>query len=95
MKTLVLDATGWQTPDDFYDAFFAAVSAPNWHGRNFNALRDSIANGSVNKVEAPYTLVVRNVSDIGADARNVLRQFEDLIKELAAKGTAVAITLER
>jgi RNAse (barnase) inhibitor barstar len=95
MKTLVLDATRWQTRDDLYDAFFAAVGAPDWHGRNFNALRDSIVTGSINKIEVPYTLIVRNVDGIGADASQILRDFAGLIEEVAAAGTPVAIALER
>lgn len=60
MKELMLDGAGWSTKDDVYNAFFHAVGAPEWHGRNFNALNDSIANGSINKVEVPYTLVLIN-----------------------------------
>jgi hypothetical protein len=34
MKELLLDGAGWQTKDDVSDAFFRAVGAPEWHGRN-------------------------------------------------------------
>src|ERR1044071_7580655 len=54
MKQLELDGTNWKTRDDFYDAFFKAVGAPSWHGRNFNALRDSIITGEINEVELVY-----------------------------------------
>ncbi len=46
--------------DDFYDAFFAAVGAPIWHGRNRDALNDSISTGGINEVEIPYRLEVVN-----------------------------------
>ena len=48
MPTLLLDGARWKTADDFYNAFLEAVGAPPWHGRNFNALRDSIAGGDIN-----------------------------------------------
>jgi RNAse (barnase) inhibitor barstar len=57
MKELVLDGSTWQNRDDVYDAFFKAVGAPDWHGRNFDALNDSIATGSINKIEVPYRLI--------------------------------------
>ena len=54
MKDIILDSARWSTKDDVYDAFFRAVGAPEWHGRNFDALRDSIARGLINQVECPY-----------------------------------------
>ena len=34
MRQLVLNGADWTTKDDVYDAFFRAVGAPEWHGRN-------------------------------------------------------------
>jgi RNAse (barnase) inhibitor barstar len=58
MKELILNGASWRTRDNVYDAFFQAVGAPEWHGRNIDALRDSIATGSINAVEVPYRLVI-------------------------------------
>jgi RNAse (barnase) inhibitor barstar len=91
MKELILDGSTWTNNDDVYDAFFLAVGAPNWHGRNFNALNDSIATGSINDVEVPYTLVIKNYDLIGCNARKMTDDFIDLIHELAARGCPVAI----
>jgi RNAse (barnase) inhibitor barstar len=44
MMDLIMDGAAWNSEDDVYDAFFRVVGAPAWHGRNFNALNDSIAN---------------------------------------------------
>ena len=60
MKERTLDRAGWSTKDD-YNAFFRAVGASEWHGRNSNALNDSIANGSINEVEVPDTLGVHKL----------------------------------
>jgi len=54
MTELTLNGAEWKTRDDVYDSFFRAVGATDWHGRNFNALRDSIATGSINTVEVRY-----------------------------------------
>jgi len=91
MKELVLDGAGWTTKDDVYDAFFAAVGAPEWHGRDSDALRDSISTGSINEVEVPYRLVVKNYDRIGPSARGMADDFIDLIRELAGEGCPVEI----
>lgn len=86
MKEVVLDGAGWSTKDDVYDAFFHPVGAPEWHGRNFNALRDGIAGGSINQAEVPYRLVFKNYDNISGEAKGMAEDFIDSIHELAAEG---------
>ena len=64
MKELILDGSGWATSDDVYSSFFRVVGAPEWHGRNFDALRDSILGGSINHVEVPFRLLIKNYDQI-------------------------------
>ena len=94
MKELLLDGRDWTTRDDVYNAFFRAVGAPEWHGRNFNALNDSIATGSINEVEIPYTLVIKNYELIGGDAKRMTDDFIDLIHEIAGRGCPVEIRVD-
>ena len=94
MKELVLDGAQWATKDDLYDAFFRAVGAPEWHGRNFDALNDSIATGSINEVEVPYRLVIRHYDQIGGEAKKTADDFVNLIHEIAARGCPVEIRIE-
>jgi RNAse (barnase) inhibitor barstar len=94
MKELTLDGAGWTTNDDVYSAFFLAVGAPEWHGRNFNALNDSIANGSINKVEVPYRVVLKNYDLISGEAKKMTDDFVDLIHEIAARGYPVEVRLD-
>lgn len=91
MKELVLDGETWKTRDDVYDSIFHAVGAPNYHGRSFNALRDSIATGSINEVEVPYRIVIKNYDKVDVSARPMADDFVDLIRELAAEGCPVEI----
>jgi RNAse (barnase) inhibitor barstar len=94
MKELILDGEDWSTKDDVYDAFFRVVHAPEWHGRNFNALRDSMAGGSINEVEVPYRLVIKNYDKISGEAKGMADDFVDLIHELAAEGCQVEVLAE-
>ena len=94
MKDMILDGARWSTRDDVYDAFFHAVGAPEWHERNFDALRDSIAGGSINQLEVPYRLVIKNYDMISGEAKGMADDFVDLIHELAAEGNPVEVLAE-
>ena len=93
MRELILDGTNWTNSDDVYDAFFRAVGAPEWHGRNLDALNDSIANGSINEVEVPYRLIITNYELIGNGAKKMTDDFVDLIHEIEERGCPVEIRL--
>ena len=94
MREVILDGSGWSNRDDLYATFFRAVGAPQWHGRSCNALRDSIATGSINEIEVPYRLVIRNYDKIAPSAKQVAAEFVDLIRELATEGCPVEIRTE-
>ena len=89
-----MDAETWKQQDDLYNSFFNAVGAPAWHGRNFNALRDSIKTGGINAAAVPYRLVVKNFDKVGDGAKQIAADFIDLIHELAAEGCPVDIKVE-
>jgi hypothetical protein len=90
-----LDASGWQLGNDVYQAFFRAVGSPSWHGRNFDALVDSIGTGGINEKEVPYRIIFLNADAIGRDAAVFLQKFEDLILHLKANGCPVEMLIER
>jgi len=94
VRELILDGASWRTQDDVYDAFFRAVGAPAWHGRNFNALRDSIATGSINAIDLPYRLLIKNYDLIGENAKQMAAEFANLIREIASEGYPVQIRTE-
>lgn len=62
MRYINLDATKWKTAHDFYDELLPAIGAPKGHGRNPNALVDSMVWGGMNSVEPPYTVRISNLS---------------------------------
>ena len=55
-----IDASGWRHEGAVWNAVLAALDAPAWHGRNLDALADSLG-GGINGVEGPVILVVTGV----------------------------------
>jgi len=94
LRELILDCAGWTNEEAAYDSFFGAVGAPIWHGRNFNALNDSIYTGQINEIEVPYRLVLRNFDKMSPHVKPFAANFIDLIHELESKGSPVAIRLD-
>lgn len=82
MRTIELDATKWKTIIDFYDALFAAIGAPEWHGKSPDALIDSMIWGGINSVEPPYRINVSGVATLPKDVRDRIV----LIKQVLAEG---------
>jgi len=92
---VLLDAGRWQSSDDVYQAFLSAIGAPSWHGRNFDALIDSIATGAINKTEVPYRITIRNTDILGNDVASFVQDFADLIRRLQGNGCPVEIVFEQ
>lgn len=94
VRDLILDASVWKTADDIYDSFFEAVGAPAWHGRNCDALKDSIVTGDINQVEVPYRLIIKDSARMALGAREGAEQFVALIRRFETEGCPVAIGME-
>ena len=90
-----LDASAWKSYDDIYSAFFEAVGAPQWHGRNFDALDESIGEGGINKIEIPYRIIIRNADHTDDDVELFMKDFSDLIKHLQSNGCPVDLIIEQ
>jgi len=55
----------WEIIDSdktFYEILLPQLDAPEWHGRNLDALNDSLVTGSINGVEPPYRIININTS---------------------------------
>jgi len=64
MKIIELDASQWRSEMDFYEALLAGVGAPSWHGRNINALLETmIWYDDINAVSPPYVVRIKNASN--------------------------------
>ena len=62
MKTeIYLNASGWRQPVEFYDALLPKLKSPDWHGKNLNAIIDSVVYGEINEIEPPLTIRVEGL----------------------------------
>ncbi|MDP2596565.1 barstar family protein [Alteromonas stellipolaris] len=64
----------WKTIDTyehFFDAFLPQVKAPDWHGKNLDALSDSLITGGINQVEPPFCVIYTNIENMSVTAKNV------------------------
>ena len=99
-RKLLLDASTWDTNSEwkweqcFYDAFFAAVGAPLWHGRNFDALADSIDGGGINQIEVPYKIVIQSAPLENPFVARFLSALSDLTAILQARGCPVQLQVK-
>lgn len=76
-QVVVVEAAGCRTREEFLEVLLAAIGAPHWHGRNLDALWDSIVGGGVNEVEPPFVLEVRGLrSGVASDIIELLQEAE-------------------
>ncbi len=72
MKVINLDASNWVLWSDFYAALFEGLGSPHWHGKNLDALIDSMVYGGINEIEPPYRIIISQVAQAGDGARSEL-----------------------
>lgn len=89
-----LDASKWKNSDDIFKSLFAALGAPDWHGKNFDALNDSIASGGTNALEVPYSISIYGLKAPTIEVDAFVADLVDLISDLKGKGCPVTIDFE-
>ena len=94
VPNIEMNASGWKSEEDFYVAFFHAVGAPEWHGKNLDALDDSIGAGRINKVEVPYRLILRDSRLASPEALRFIHDLAELISDLQINGCPVELRVE-
>ena len=87
MSEIHLSGKEWRNPDNFWDDFLSAVGAPKWHGRNLDALSESISSHSFSRAGTPYRIVVSGVRDLPKSIVFLLFRINQLLNELAAAMT--------
>jgi RNAse (barnase) inhibitor barstar len=81
IRTIELDAKNWTNAPDFYSALLAALGAPKGHGRNLNALIDSMVWGGMNLVEPPCTIRILQTQGLSKDVRDEIEMVKDAIAQ--------------
>ena len=95
MKEIRLDASSWKTQDDFYDTILPALRAPAWHGRNLDALNDSISSDQINGVRLPIRFVLVGTEALPPNLRSYLKRFASLVSDLPTqRGADVLLICE-
>ena len=64
---ITIDASVWKGTRDFYEALFAALGAPDWHGDSIDALIDSMIWGGINAVDPPYKIQIVNTAGLPSE----------------------------
>ena len=85
MKVISLDASQWRSPDDFYSAILPELGAPAWHGRNLDALNDSLGGGGINALEPPFRVEVAGADKIPEPMQHFLSEVERVFAEVRAE----------
>ena len=96
MRRIVIDAAGWQSSSDFYDALLPALGAPQWHGRNLDALLDSLTAGEINAVEPPFIVEIQGIGTLNDELTAFLERVADVfLSARNDRNTDVGIVLSR
>jgi RNAse (barnase) inhibitor barstar len=93
VDVIELDGAAWRTVNDFYTSYLAAVGAPVWHGRNLDALWDSLTAGGINQRSLPFRIRISGITRMSPEAREIARRFEALVREAVQEGHGVGIDL--
>ncbi len=84
----------WQEVDSvegFYNKFLPQVEAPNWHGRNLDALRDSLVTGDINAIEPPYCIVNTGISKIKPEIQAFYLTVKEIFEEAEKSNRGIRV----
>ena len=59
---------------NFYNALLPELGAPDWHGKNLNALEDSIFVGDINAIEPPFEILITDTDALSPRMTGFLRE---------------------
>lgn len=90
---IMLEGSNWQTEADFIEGVLAGVRAPAWHGRNYNALRDSFVVGDINGVAPPYDFIIKMPTSPTAEVEDAVGYFIDRVSDWRAEGASLSARL--
>jgi hypothetical protein len=85
MLEVDIDASDWTNGTHFYDALLLAPGAPDWHGRNPNAILDSMIWNRVNAVQAPYRVRIRGTAQLPLQLRDHIKSVSKAIGKARAE----------
>ncbi|GAA5496374.1 hypothetical protein Rhal01_02557 [Rubritalea halochordaticola] len=81
---VIVDWSHIRTEADFYATVLPQCGAPEWHGKNLDALSDSWVSGGINKLGPPYAFGFFRPESISP----TLHTFRDAVHQLAEDSIA-------
>jgi RNAse (barnase) inhibitor barstar len=93
MPKVLLDGRSWVNSDDFYEALLAALGAPGWHGRNLDALDETLRSGDTNDLNPPLDIAISGMESMGVEARTTVHRFKELVNDLRATNIDIKLQL--
>jgi len=94
MRTITLDGARWRSQADFYNALLDVIGDPGWHGRNLDALEETLRIGHVHTINPPFAIHISGAAVMAEEVRAYLDRFLALATDLRADGIVVDVTLE-
>ena len=82
---IFIDWSKIQELEDYYLQLLPQLEAPEWHGKNLDALADSLVTGSINKIEPPFCVINKNIDSV----KNNLQYFFSQVKEIYEEANSV------
>jgi RNAse (barnase) inhibitor barstar len=89
MRQIALSAENWKVPGDIYKSLLSSLEAPAWHGRNLDALWDSIVGGNLNGINPPFLILVTGTHSLPEGCKTLLSRINELLSEANALGIDV------
>ena len=80
-----ISARDWTSVQDFYNAVFKAVKAPQWHGASIDALIDSMIWGGINERKPPYVVEILGLDDAPIEIRKHVETFSSAFETSKAE----------
>jgi len=92
MRKIDLDASAWTKPDDFYDALLPQLGAPDWHGRNLDAIEDSIFGGDINSVQSLFHISIARTDELSRSMKDFLIRVNDVFADNKGAGATISFS---
>ncbi|KKC99070.1 barstar family protein [Photobacterium halotolerans] len=91
---IIVDWKKVEREEDFYNIFLIQVKAPEWHGRNLDALADSVVTGGINSIEPPYTIYSINSGSVPGYLAEFQQKVLSIFNEGVARNRGIRIVSE-
>ncbi len=80
-RVIEIDATGWKTILDFYDAVYPAIEAPKDASRSLDALLEYMIWYDMGALRPPYEIVISNLGGTPPDVVKHVEFFRKCLGE--------------